>query len=499
MKRILLCCLLNIAFYQSQASEFVMTPGYRMAYMEVLRLKFDHATLLMNQEKQNNPANLPYAFLQNYIDFLKVIISEEKNDLITYVNNNPSRLKLILTVDRTSPWHLYTQAQMNLQSGIIFTKSGDYLKAAINIRKAYQQFVENDRLFPDFLPNKAGLGLLHVLIGSIPESHKWIPNMFSMEGNVKIGLKELHTILSHHELDESFPYLHNECLFITAFVTYNLAVNESNTLFFLNIIKDEHIEREITKNPLLIYAIASFYSNQGMNDKALSLLINRPSDNSYYKFHYLDYLTGVTKLNKLDQDARIYFHRYITNFKGHNFIKAAYQRIAWSYLIENNFIEYRKYISRIRLFGSDLMEADKEAMVEHQSNRKPHTELLKARLLFDGGYYDRASKILQTTKTAALTKQQSVEHTYRQARIHHKLGNLPEAKVLYHNTFKKGYDMSEYYAANSLLNLGNIYEKEGNLKQAMVCYKECLQLDFTEYRKSIQQKAKSGINRLTRR
>lgn len=497
MKKILLTIFLCLVLSCGKASDLVLTQDYRDAYMEILRLRFDNAMLIINREKHSNPANVSYAYLQNYIDFLKVLISEEEHNFDTFFKNKPSRVKLILTVDRSSPWYLYSQAQMNLQSGIIFVKSGDYLKAALDIKKAYHQFVENDKRFPDFKPNKAGLGLLHIIIGSIPDSFKWIPGLLNMEGNINRGLKELHSILSNNKMDESFPYLFNECLFITSFVTYNLAVNESNTFIFLNIIKSERVESEIKKNPLLIYAIASFYAHQGLNDKALSLLTNRPSDLSYYSFHYLDYLTGEAKLNKLDKNARTYFLRYIANFKGKYYIKAAYQRIAWSYLLENNFNEYRKNISRIELFGSEDMESDKEAVTEARKNKIPNTELLKARLLFDGGYYHRAAQILHTTKTDAFTLQEMVEYSYRQARIQHKLGNLSKAKELYHNTYKKGRNLPEYYAANSLLNLGNIYEQERNLKLAMVCYKECLKLDFTEYRYSILQKAKAGVNRLS--
>jgi len=481
-----------------QASDLVLTQGYCNAYMEILRLRFDNAILIIDKEKHSNPSNVSYAYLLNYIDFLKVLISEEDQNFNTFFKSKPYREKLILAADHSSPWYLYSQAQMNLQSGIIFVKMGDYLKAVIDIKKAYQQFVENDKLFPDFKPNKAGLGLLHIIIGSIPDSFKWIPGLLKMEGNINQGLKELHSILSNNKMDESFPYLFNECLFITSFVTYNLAVNESNTLIFLNIIKGERVESELKRNPLLIYAIASFYAHKGLNDNALSLLSNRPSDLSYYNFHYLDYLTGVAKLNKLDKDARTYFLRYIANFKGKNFIKAAYQRIAWSYLLENNYLEYRKNLARIVLFGAEDMESDKEAVAEVRKNKIPHTELLKARLLFDGGYYNRATQILQSTKTEAFTLQEIAEYSYRQARIQHKSGNLSKAKELYHKTYIKGRNQPEYYAANSLLNLGNIYEQEGSLKQAVLCYKECLQLDFSEYRRSIQLKAKAGINRLTR-
>ncbi len=497
MKKVILIVFF-VVFNQCQAADFNMTKEYNHAYMELLRLRFENASHIINKEKLSDQSNLPYVYLQSYIDFLKVLISEEKSEQDNFVNKKQSRIKSLMTVDHKSPWYLYSQAQINLQSSVIFVKSSDYLKAAIDIKKAYQQFVTNSRLFPDFIPNRAGLGLLHVLIGSIPDSYKWIPGIFNMEGDINRGLFELNNILSENIDDDDFPFLFNECLFITSFVTYNLAGNESNIMMLLDVLNDQRVEREISKNPLLIYAVASFYTHQGLNDKALMLLTNRPLDNSYYNFYYLDYLTGIAKLNKLDKDARTYLLRYIVHFKGRNFIKAAYQRIAWSYLIENNISEYKNYISRIKLFGSEEMEADKEAMSETRSANLPNPELLKARLLFDGGYYAKASEIMKETKKDKFPIQELVEYTYRYARIQHKSGNLSKAKALYHDAYKQGRDLPNYFAANSMLNLGNIYEQEGNNQQALVCYRICLQLDFKEYRNSIQQKAKAGLNRLSR-
>ncbi len=486
-----------IVFNYCQAADFNLTPAYNNAYMEVLRLRFDNASRLINIEKQTHPYNLSYVYLFSYIDFLKALISEGKEEHLIFINNKQLRLKLMMSVDQKSPWHLYSQAQINLQSGIIYVKSGDYVKAAVDLKKAYQQFVSNNKLFPDFEPNKAGLGLLYVLIGSIPDSFKWIPGIFNMKGDVNQGMKELHKILVGNSDNVNYPFLFNECLFITSFVTYNLAMSESNKLIFLDVLKDKRVENELSRNPLLIYAIASFYAHQGMNDKALRLLINRPLDISYYNFYYLDYLTGLAKLNNLEKDARTFFLRYIVHFKGNNFKKAAYQRIAWSYLLENNINEYHKNINRIKLLGSEEMEADKEAISEARSGNIPNPELLRARLLFDGGYYVKASQILKEINTIEFSNREFVEYSYRQARIQHKLGNLSKAKALYHDTYRKGRSLPNYFAANSMLNLGNIYEQEGNKQQAVLCYRLSLQLGFKDYRNSIQQKAKAGLNRLS--
>lgn len=496
MKRIIISGCLILLTTGLSASSFIMNGEYTQAYLEILRLRFGAANTIISTQSKKDPSNAANLYLLSYIDFLKVVITEEDKDYDALMENKPARVNRLENVNPKSPWRLYALAQLNLQSGIASVKAGEYLRAAVDINRAYSQFKENDKKFPGFKPNKAGIGLLHVLIGSIPDSYTWVTGILGMEGNVSKGLKELKDVLTTPSEENPYPFLFNECLFLSTFVTFNLSVSNENNEALFQLLQNETVSKEIIKNPMLIYSAASFYAHQGKNDKAIELLTKRPLDKSYFPFHYLDYLTGVALLNKLDLKARIFFLKYVTTFKGENFIKSAYQRLAWSFLTEGDTANYRTYISRIGMLGGIQMDNDKEAVKEWKGKSMPHPELLKIRLLFDGGYYSRADELLKTVNEDNLSQLERIEFLYRSARINHKKGDLVKAKEYYLETYNKGKNFRRYYAANSILNLGNIYEEEGKSKQALWCYRECLNLDFDEYRASIEQKAEAGINRL---
>lgn len=498
MKKITAFIFLSFLSHSISATTFDMNDGYTHAYLEILRLRFETAHSLINAEYKKDPLNAANLYLNSYIDFLKVVITEEDTHYDNLLANKPERIERLEEISHKSPWRLYSLAQLNLQSGIASLKAGEYFKAAIDINRAYNQFKENDNKFPGFKPNKAGLGLLHVLIGTVPDSYTWLTGALGMEGNVNRGLKELKEILTANPAGNPYPFLFNECLFLSTFVTFNLAGSLENKDALMRLLENEKISKEVKSNPMLIYAVSSFYSHQAQNDRAIELLINRPLDKSYFPFQYLDYLTGVALLNKLDPKARIYLLRYVTSFKGKNFIKSAYQKLAWSFLCEGDTSNYTVYISRIGEFSTGDLDNDKEAIKEFKQKSVPHPELLKTRLLFDGGYYTRAEEQLKFIKPELLQPVEKVEYLYRKARISHMRGKLDQAKYTYHETYRKGKYFKNYFAANSLLMLGNIYETEGNSKQALWCYRECLKLDFDEYRTSIEQKAKAGINRLSK-
>ncbi|MGB1319200.1 MAG: tetratricopeptide repeat protein, partial [Flavobacteriales bacterium] len=93
-------------------------------------------------------------------------------------------------------------------------------------------------------------------------------------------------------------------------------------------------------------------------------------------------------------------------------------------------------------------------------------------------------------------QEESLEFTYRLARIHDKLGNQKDAISYYEMTINNGADSKRYFAANSSLMLGLLYEKTSETDKARTAFKACSSFNNSEYKNSIQQKAKAGILRL---
>ena len=238
--------------------------------------------------------------------------------------------------------------------------------------------------------------------------------------------------------------------------------------------------------------------SNGLNDKAIDLLLSRPTGDEYFPFHYLDYLTGLGKLYRLDEDANKYFFKYVSNFKGLNYVKDSYQKIAWYYLVNNDIDKYREYIDKVNQYGNDIIDADKQAERESEKGEIPNLHLLKARLLFDGGYYENALAAMtgNTSGNFLHNEKDSLEFTYRIGRIYHEWGKSDNSIPFYDKTIENGSKSEFYYAANSALKLGNIYEDKGDFNKALHYYKEAQSMKNDEYKNSINQKAKAGIHRI---
>ena len=457
-------------------------------------LRFVKAGAMMDAEKKLNPGNqVPY-MVENYIDFLKVMLGEEEKDFLHLKNNKDYRLQKIAADGKNSPWYLYSQSLIYLQSGVARIKFGEYVNASLDINRAYRLLIENKRLFPDFVMNKAGLGILHSLIGTVPAKYRWAVRSLQFEGTIPEGNSEIKAAFLQVASDPQFYFLMPETAFLLSFVTLNISADIPAALSLAEKLKSSAIATEISESPLLIYVFANIYARAGENDKVIKILTESPVTADRYPFHYLNYMLGVAKLNRLDTDACYPILNFLGNFKGKNYIRSAYMHLAWYYLIENEPQQYNTYVERIKLRGNDQVDNDREALSFAVKNIKPDLSLLKSRLLFDGGYYERARLGLEGFKPT--DKKSGLEYSYRLGRIYHNWGKPDVAISFYKETINEGEKLPYYFAANSALQLGIIYEQRNDFTQSRLFYSKVLDMDFDEYQFSISNKAQAGLNRI---
>jgi len=448
-------------------------------------------------EKNTNPDNAVPYYLDNYIDFLGAFIGEEQDAFDQYVSAMSVRKHRIQQESSNSPYYKYFIATMDMQVAFTRTKFGEYVKAATEINRAYHLLERNNREFPDFVPQKLSLGMLHTLVGSIPVKYDWVKVAVGLKGSVNQGVQEMQQVFEITQTQPKWKYLQNETLFLLSLTSVNLAADKSFSEKILNWYNKEEGMELVRDNPLMAYCKAIICFKRGLNDEGLQILTFRPKGPKFFPFYYLDYLLGVAKLNRLDTDAWAYLINFTANFKGKNFIRAAYQRIAWNYLINGDIKKYFEYMNRIPKVGDKTTDSDKKALADAVSIEVPDVLLLRAQLSFDGGYYEKSlDELALYNRNPSKNERFALEYLYRLGRVYHESGNINEAIQYYNQTIDKGKDKPWYYAANAALQMGIIYENLKKFDLARIYYKKCLSMNPTEFRNSIAQKAEAGLSRI---
>jgi hypothetical protein len=237
-------------------------------------------------------------------------------------------------------------------------------------------------------------------------------------------------------------------------------------------------------------------SRNGHTDEAIKILSDRPTGAAYQAWPYLDYLMGISKLNKLDYSASAHFERFLQTNKGVNYIKDTYLHLGWIALFKGDESGYSAMMSKVKNNGYAFHERDKQA-VNEASAPLPSKELLKARLLFDGGYLSKAADLLEDSKADAFTAiKDRTEYHYRLGRINDALGKDDLALINYQNTINTGKGLKYYYAAKAAVQMGRIYENKRNIPKAKASYSIAIGMSGHEQENSIENEAKQGLRRI---
>ena len=202
--RFTLTTIFQIILVHSTYASFDWNENCKQAYTNTIQLKFDNANGILEKERSLNPTNSLVYLIENYADYLKIQISEEKDEFDKLKSLKDDRLSIIEDDDSESPWKLFAEAEIHLQWAANRLKFGEYFTAAYEINKAYRLLNENDKKYPHFLPNKKSLGVLYSLIGSVPKQYNWILSIIGMEGNLDNGLKLMKSTIDEMKTDSIY-------------------------------------------------------------------------------------------------------------------------------------------------------------------------------------------------------------------------------------------------------------------------------------------------------
>lgn len=478
------CCIAVAGQYH-----YRYTDNCRAAYQQYMALLPENARAKLRNELISDPYNLMATYISDYEDCLLLLFNGNRVDYNQLKHHQYERLKLMERGDESSPWHRLCQAGIYMHWAFVHLRFNENLKAGTNFRKSFLLLKENQRLFPRFEYDDIFLGIEEATVGSLPENYKWIASILGMRGNIHSGAGKVKQFINSHDENDLF---YNEALIYYAYLSYYVLSDKDEAWRTVSSGKFQ-----TSDNLLNTFVKINIAINYRKASVAQTLLQQASQWDNYAKYPVFDYEYGYALLYSLDYTAVNRFRSFLSAYKGSLFVKDAWQKLAYAYYLQGDrkMAEYCR--EKIIKSGTANTDSDKQALRFAQQGSWPHHTLLKAQLLTDGGYYHKAQKILSaTTPDDYNTIPLQLEYYFRLARVNDELGSTKTAIQHYKKAIEIGRNRPEQYAARSALQLGFLYEKNAQGENAARMFELALSMQDHDFKNSIDQQAKAGINRL---
>jgi tetratricopeptide (TPR) repeat protein len=493
-KCIFMLLFAHAAVAEGPATDVIFSPRLQKAYFEIQKLRLPVARNLIDSERSQNSSNPFVPYLDSYADLHYLMISEDRAAYKTFINQEDKRLTSVGALSDKSPYKRLFQADIRLHSAFAKLKFGNEVSGSWEIIKAYKLLEENRKKFPDFIPTLKSLGLLHVLIGSIPENYTWIAKFLGLRGNIQTGINELRIV------EKEEPFFRQEAELIDLLLhAYTLKLSPAQQR------RIRQWPEEQPDNLLLHFFATTVLMKENKSEEAGQFLAAAPNGPAYMPFPFLHYLRGEIAIQKGQYDEAFSFYTlFLKQYPGFNYIKDSNFKLLMCRWLADRDGEAAAFARKVTASGSTIVEADQFAETMATAflagDMKPQQKtLFKARYATDGGYLEKAIGIMASvSENSFSTSYEKAEYNYRKGRILQKSGQNAASVVFYDRAIDLAQKeaLATGFGASSALQLGYIFMEGRDKQKATLYFKKALSFKKHEYKNSIDNKARAALTEL---
>jgi len=488
MIRIILTFLILFCLSHRAIAVYDVNDNCKNAWMLLMDLEIDQAKELLADEIKSNPENYYAYYLDQTCDAFKLFINSSDEEYEEFVENFSKKRDIMDGKDEDSPYYLACYAEMELQLTMFNIIHGSRFGGIKKGYSAYKKVYRNLEEYPEFEPNLKLDGFFNVAISNLPPFVKWVISFFGVSTDFDYGFQLLN---ENYLLQKEIWGINAES---ALFVLLAAKVNKTPELVY-DFTKS--LDGNISQTFIHQYFKANIAYRTGKNEEALKILQQIDIKENAFADVIYSYLMGKILLRKLDPNAGYYLSRYLSYLEKKEYLKEMNYKLALFYLINNNHQKFLEHCEIVRNEGMDMNERDREALYDANLDYDPDLNLVKARLLLEGGYFDQfniALKSFEANHRKGLAYE--LEYHFLKSRYEALRKNKHVAIAKFRKVIELGENQDYYFASEAALRLGNIYQEMGKIKLAKEYYEKSIKLYNSDYYEYIEDKAVKGLNSL---
>ncbi|MBG8554047.1 tetratricopeptide repeat protein [Hymenobacter guriensis] len=466
---------------------FQLTPAARRAYAELLKLRPAPARALLRPEEQRAAGSAGTLLVADCIEFTELMITQDARRYEPLIDAQDERLARLEKSPEQTALRAYVAAEIRLHQAAAQVAFQHEIQGAWSMRQAYAGMQQVVRRYPSYLPARKTLGMMQFFIGSLPEGYRWFLKLLGLPGSVEAGLLNLRAAAG--QPNDFQP----EARIMLALVeeTYYKKTEQAVQLASSWTIQQPD-------NLLFSYLAISLNKRQHHTEAALAAYRARPTGAGYLPVAYLHHMAADLLLYQGQYAASERENlQFLREFQGQHYRKDAAFKLYLTAWLRGDKAAAERYRRQIGAGGRTVVEEDTYAQRFYDGRVPLNATLTRARLQIDGGYYREALATLDTFRPTRQTPlRDQIEAPYRRARAWQGLGRTDSARLLYRRTIAVAGDAPYYFAPQSALQLGYLYQAEGQKSTARAYFRKVLAYPKHEYKNSTDTKAKVALQEL---
>lgn len=471
---------------RSESSKVLFDEGRR----NFVLFRLNDAERIFEELAEQDDGALAAQYYLATISFYKGMMTHNK----TYFDEHYQRADTLRHLIRHLPvsmWTEFVDAELHLLHAIAAAKRDKRLKAVWEGRVAYNKLDRVIQTYPNFYEPLAGMGLLHLAVGSLPGSTRRILKLLGFGGSIKQGIDELKAVAENSRL-------HSE--------SARLVIALANSVFTPSVEHSLQIVQELIYEYPQSMVLAHIYGFLLLSDRRAEEaedVLRRAEqwgrDSAYIYIHYIDfYIADALFRQNRFAEAETYLRRYLDQHTGPALKTATYYELGLSLEMQGKREAAIPFYSMVKNTRGQDDEASMERATQWLLN-KPMTDrerqLLLGRNAYDGGRNREAEAILHEIldDPEALLEERS-EAAYRLGRVYHSEDRLEEAKEAYRRAVQYSQDPLAKWAPWSEFYIAEMCSRQGNVEEADAAYRRALAYDDAyDFRDLLEKRARVAM------
>ncbi len=458
----------------------------------LMAFRLDEAELTFRRLFHSGANEIPAYYHLTAIGFVRAMFRQDEPAYQLFFARSDSLYDMLKDAD-DSPWHAFFRSDLFLMRSFVRARRGDYIRAAVSAKEAYESYIETLRLDPTLIDAERGVGVLKTIIGATPSAYRRFIRMFGYSGSIDEGIR-----LLEHVIQKGRYAREESALFLAL------------TRVFLNIDRDEGIailaeKFEATEDPVtgLVYAFSLRMARRPEESVDVAERAIRTMKSPGYtdvEFLYYHLGSALFSLNRFEEAAAAY-RSYIETFDGQSYQASSRLRLGLCLEMLGRRAEAEVWYAQVE--APTDFDLDQAAQREARRRLKnPLTDadkvLLRGENAISAGQYNEAIEILEKVFFSDAESQlDRTEAAYLLGRAHHLLKEWDEAATKYVYARTHPVSKNVRWAPWSTYYLGRVRAETDHPDEARRLFQEAI--DFKgkyDYKKSLQRSAKLALEKL---